>query len=114
MSDTNNVYGIIMAPEGLEPSLQAIKHLVPGGRASIYRSGYNGAETLRLCSQRVEFESDPLEDGVQHLFDGGVSGSLEEIVEFVQQLSKSLQTAGTKRHFEVYDAKQRLVMLIPG
>jgi hypothetical protein len=110
--EANNVYSIITAPEGMEPVLRAIKGLAAGGRASIYQSGYNGAETLRLRSDRVDFESVPLEDGVQHLFNGGVGGSLEEVVDFVRALSEALHQARIEHRFEIYDEDQNLVQFI--
>ena len=109
----NNVYGIITAPQGLEPVLRAIEQVVGGGRASIYRSQFNGSETLRLRSESADFESDPLDDGVQHLFNGGVGGSLEKVVAFVRALSESLSRSGIEHSFEVYEGQQ-LVQRLPG
>jgi hypothetical protein len=108
-----DIYGLITAPQGMLPVLRAVRHLAAGGQASIYRSGYNGAETLRLRSDGVEFESDPLKDGVHHLFNGGVGGSLEEVVGFIRTLSEALQTAGIEHRFEIYDEDQNLVRVIP-
>ena len=109
----NNVYGIITAPQGLEPVLRAVEQVVTGGRAYIYRSQFNGAETLHLRSETAEFESDHLDDGVQHLFSGGVGGSLEEVIHFVRGLSESLSGSEIEHSFEVYD-DQQLVQRIPG
>ena len=109
----NNVYGIITAPQGLEPVLRAIEQVVSGGRASIYRSRFNGSETLRLQWESADFESDHLDDGVQHLFNGNVGGSFEEVVAFVRALSESLSRSGIEHSFEVYD-DQHLVQRIPG
>ncbi len=108
----NNVCGIITAPQGMQPVLRVVERLFAGGRASIYRSGYNGAETLRLRSDRVEFESDPIEDGSQHLFSGGVSGSPEEVVGIVRALSEALAKAGIEHRFEIYDEDQNLIQLV--
>lgn len=107
----NNVYCLITAPQGLQPVLRAVEQVVGGGRAYIKRSGFNEAETLRLRSESADFESDYLDDGVQHLFSGGVGGSLEEVVAFVQALSMSLSLAGIEHSFEVYD-DQHLVQRI--
>jgi hypothetical protein len=109
----NNVYGIISAPQGLEPVLRAVEQVVGGGRAYIYRSQFNGSHTLRLRSESADFESDYLDDGVRHLFSGGVGGSLEEVVGFVRLLSGSLSRSGVEHSFEVYD-DQQLFQRIPG
>jgi hypothetical protein len=109
----NNVYGIVTAPQGLEHVLRAVEQVVGGGRASIYRSHFNGSETLRLRSESADFESDHLDDGVQHLFSGSVDGSLEEVVALVLLLSESLSRSGIEHSFEVHD-DQQLVQRIPG
>src|SRR5687768_17562030 len=102
MPERNNVWGILTAPQGMEPVLHAVEHLVARGRASIRRSGYNGAETLRLSTDQVDFESTPLEDGHQHLFSGGVAGSPEDVVAFIQALSNALHKAGIEHSFDPY------------
>jgi hypothetical protein len=109
----NNVYGIITAPLGLEPVLRAVEHVVSEGRAYIYRSQYNGAGTLHLQSESADFNSENLDDGVQHLFNGGVGGSLEEVIGFVRMLSESLSRSGIEHSFEVYGDDHQLVQVIP-
>ena len=109
----NNVYGIITAPQGLEPVLRAVEQLLVGGRAYIYRSQFKAAETLRLQSESADFETDHHDDGFQYLFNGGVGGSLEEVVGFVRLLSESLYRSGIEHSFEIYD-DQQLVQRIPG
>src|SRR5262245_12026208 len=110
--DSYNVYGVVTAPQGLEPVLRAIEQDLIEGRAYIYRSQFNGAETLRLRSESADFDSDRLDDGVQHLFSGGVGGTLEDVVCFVRRLSDSFSRSGIEHVFEVYD-DQELVERIP-
>jgi hypothetical protein len=104
--ERNNVYGMITAPQGLERVLRAVEPVLTGGGAHIYRSHFNGAETLHLRSETADFESDPLEGGVQHLFNGGVGGSLEDVIRFVRSLSESLSRSGIEHSFEVYDGEE--------
>ena len=111
--EQNNVFGFIEAPQGIAAVLLALEHVVAKGDASIYRSAYNGAETLRLRNNRVELESDPLDDGIKHLFGGGIGGSLEEVTGFVRTMSEALNLAGVEHQFEVYDTSQHLVQRIP-
>jgi hypothetical protein len=113
LPEGDNVCGIISAPQGLKPVLKAVELVVGEGRAYIYRSQFNGAETLHIRSEVADFESDYLEDGVQHLFNGGVGGSLEEVQAFVRKLSESLSRSGIEHFFEVYDG-EHLVERIPG
>ena len=108
-----NVYGLITTPQGLRPILRAVEQVVGRGHAYIKRSGFDGAETLHVLSESADFESDYLDDGVEHLFNGGVGGSLEEVVAFVRTLSESLSRSGIEHCFEVYD-HQQLVQRLPG
>lgn len=111
--DKSNVFGTITAPQGLQSVLRALGHLVVEGRAHVYRSQFNGAETLRLHLEWAEMESSPLDNGIQHLFNGGVGGSLEEVVGFIHALSDALQSGGIEHRFEIYDEDQQLVHVIP-
>lgn len=113
MPDGNNVSGIITAPDGLEPVLRAVAPSVTDGRVWIYRSQFNGAETLRLQSESVDFESTPLGEVQQHLFNGGVAGTLDEVCSFICQLSYSLFQAGIEHSFEIYDDQQQFHRRIP-
>lgn len=102
----NNVYGIIIAPQGLQPVLRALEQVVGEGLAYIKRSGFNQAETLHLRSESADFDSNHLDNGPQHSFSGGVGGSLEEVVGFVRALSESLSRLSIVHSFEVYDDQQ--------
>ena len=97
----------------MRPILRAVEQVVGRGHAYIKRSGFDGAETLHVLSESADFESDYLDDGVEHLFNGGVGGSLEEVVAFVRTLSESLSRSGIEHCFEVYD-HQQLVQRLPG
>lgn len=111
--DFNNVYGHVVASNGLEPVLEAIRGVEGVSHASISVSGYDGAESLILLSDKIDFESDPLEIG-QHLFNGAVAGNIQEVLDFVSKLSDALTDAGVKHHFEVYNKSQELIKEIPG
>jgi len=81
-------------------------------RASIYKSQFNGVETLHLSTDAVDFESTPLEDGSRHLLNGGVAGDSNDVVGFVTAVSRLLTEAGIQHSFEVYDNNHNLVQLI--
>lgn len=109
----NNVYGHIVSPDGLQPILQVARRLVGDGRASIYKSQFNGAETLRFTTETVDFESAPLEQSGRHLLNGGIAGDSSEIVSFVEAMSRLLQETGIEHSFEVYDAEKNLLRTLP-
>ena len=108
----NNVYSHITAPNGLSAVLRAVQQLFGGGRAYIKTSQFNGAQTLRLSRDGVGFESVPLEEVSQHLLNGEVEGTVEDVVTFVRAMSGLLSQAGIEHQFEVYDDHD-LVALVP-
>lgn len=113
LTDRNNVFGMIKASHGLKPILRAIAGLVAdGGRAAISRSGFDGATKVRMTTDAADFESTPLGGG-EHLLNGGVGGSIDEVLEFVRALSGALSEARVEHRFEVYDNDNQLVQIIP-
>lgn len=108
----NNVYGQVIAPEGLQPVLRAVERLIGENRVYIKKSQFSGAETLHFGTDDTQFDSTPLEEAGHHLVNGAVGGSLEDVVGFVRALSGSLPQEGIEHHFEVYDG-ERLVQTFP-
>lgn len=111
--DGNNVYGHIVSSQGLQSALRAVKRLIGEDRAYIYKSQFNGAETLHFGTDSIQFDSTPLEEAGRHLLNGGVGGSLEDVVEFVEAMSRLFTEEGIEHRFEVYDADDNLVEMIP-
>lgn len=110
--DANNVYGHVVAPRGLGPVLVAVRPLATGGQVWLKTSGYEGTTTLHLETDALGFTTTPL-DGGRHLFNGGVAGSAAEVVALMESLSAALSAAGVEHGFEVYDADQSLVCVVP-
>lgn len=110
--DASNVYGHVVTPAGLNPVLAAVRPLAIGGRVWLKTSGYDGATTLHLETDTLDFATTPLGGG-SHLFNGGVAGSTAEVVALVERLSAALSGGGVEHNFEVYDADQNLVCVIP-
>lgn len=111
LPDGNNVYGHVVTPAGLSPVLAAVRPLASGGRVWLKTSGYDGATTLHLETDTLDFATTPL-DGERHLFNGGVAGSTAEVVVLVESLSAALSAARVEHSFEVYDAAQNLVCVV--
>lgn len=110
--DFNNVYGHVVAPHSLEAVLRAVRPLAAGGQAWIKVSGYDGAPTLHLETDSLDFQTTPLGEG-RHLFNGGVGGTAGEVIALVENLSRALSAAGVEHAFEVYDEDQNLLRLVP-
>ena len=104
---TNNVYGQIIAPDGLRPVHAAVEKVLGPGCASIFRArASNQSETLRIRTDTADLESLPLPGGIEHLLNGAVGGPVEEVVAFVQRLSDALAEAKVEHSFEVHDGRQ--------
>ncbi|QDT24791.1 hypothetical protein Enr10x_00830 [Gimesia panareensis] len=110
--DSNNVYGCVTSLDGLAFVRDAVNKLEEVNEAFISVSGCDGSESLILKSDLIDFESEPLENG-QHLLNGAVAGSINEIISFVGKLSHTLSEAGIEHHFEIYNAEE-LIKEIPG
>ena len=108
----NNVYGQVVAPDGLRVVLVAAERALGPGAASVFRSRAGGAETLRIRTDAADFESLPLPGGMDYLLNGAVSGSADEVAAFVRALSASLAEARVEHTFEVHDG-QRVVLSLP-
>ena len=112
MRERNNIYGQIKTPKGLEPVLEALRQVAGDTKGHIYKSGFNGAKTLDFSTEMVDFESTPLDDGIQHLVTGAVGGTLEDVTAFVRSFSAVLADLGIENSFEIYDDESNPVQLI--
>lgn len=102
LPNKQNVRGVVTVPGGIRSVLGAVQQVFGESAVSIYRSGYDGAETLRVRTDFAELDSDDLRETDQHLLGGAVAGSLDEVARVVQQLSEALAQAGIAHQFEVY------------
>ncbi len=106
---SNNVYGLIApASNDLRPLLEVLRPLADGGKLYIYKSGFNGAETLHLRTESADLESEPLEETGVHLFNGGIAGTPQEVAAYVCRVAELLSSVGTEYALEVYDSEQNL------
>jgi len=101
----NNVYGQVVAPDGLRVVVVAAERALGPGAASVFRSRAGASETLRIRTDVADFESLPLPGGMEHLLNGAVAGPAEEVATFVRSLSASLAEAKVEHSFEVHDGR---------
>jgi hypothetical protein len=109
---TNNVYGQVVAPDGLRAVFDAAERVVGPGCASLFHARAGGPKMLRIRTDAADLESIPLPGGMEHLLNGAVGGSTEEVAAFVRALSASLTEANVEHAFEVHDGK-RIVLSLP-
>lgn len=106
----HDIYGVISTPNGLEEVLAAARQVHVWRRASLRVSGYDGSQTARLEADGVEFDSEPLGEAGQHLFNGKVTCTATEAIAFVRRVSHTLAGAGIGHRLEIYDASTNLVI----
>lgn len=109
--DGNNVYAIL-AVHGLAKVGKAARRACGPEAVSLYRSGYDGTDTLRIRTASADFETTHLGDD-EYLLSGGVGGFVGEVKAFVCRLSESLAAEGVTHQFEVYDDEGELLLLVP-
>lgn len=108
----NNVYGQLIAPGGLRPVVVAVEEALGPGCVSMFRSRASDTETLRIRSDAADLESLPLPGGMEHLLNGAVDGTLDEVIALVRLLSRALQEANIEHSFEIHDGR-RVVLSLP-
>lgn len=110
---TNNIYGQIVAPDGLKPVCAALEHALEPGSISLFRARASSArETLRIRTDSADFESISMPGGIEHLFNGAVGGTPDEVIAFVRALSAELVKAKIEHTFDVHDGR-RIVISLP-
>jgi hypothetical protein len=109
---SNNVYGQIVAPDGLRPIVVALEKALGPGCVSAYNPRPGAAEVIRLRTDVADFESLPLPGGMEHLFNGAVAGSSDDVTAFVRRLSAALVDAKLEHTLDVVDGG-RVVLALP-
>jgi hypothetical protein len=67
---------------------------------------------IRLRTDAADFESLPMPGGMDHLFNGSVAGSSDDVAAFVGRVSKVLAEAKIEHTFDVVDGG-RVVLSLP-
>lgn len=109
----NNVYGQLVAPDGLRPVARAAEAACGPGSAAAYRDRASNTERLRLRTDAADLESLPLPGGTDHLFNGAVAGPIADVLAFVRALSSALTSEGVEHSFEVLDREQKQSWSVP-
>jgi hypothetical protein len=66
---------------------------------------------IRLRTDAADFESLPLPGGMDHLLNGSVSGSADDVADFVRRISRALAEAKVEHTFDVLDGGQIFLSL---
>lgn len=108
---TNNVYGQIVAPDGLRPIVVALEKALGPGCVSVFNPRPGAPEVIRLRTDAADFESLPMPGGIDHLFNGSVAGSSEDVAAFVRRVSTALTDAKVEHTFDVVDGGRAILSL---
>ena len=108
----NNVYGQIVAPDGLGPLRDAVEQAFGPGCASLFHARPGSPEMIRIRTDAADFESLPLPGGMEHLLNGSVAGSPDEVAGFARKLSDALVEAKLEHSFDVHDGT-RIILSLP-
>jgi hypothetical protein len=101
----NNVYGYLYSKTGLQEVAKLLRsHLgLTEEEILIYKSRFDGNETLKIRLKACEFETQSLKEGNKWLFNGAVAGDIDSIEATLKTLSDPLHWAGYETSFEIYD-----------
>ena len=109
---TNNVYGQIVAPDGLRPVVAALEKVLGPGCVSVFNPRPGAPEVIRLRTDVADFESLALPGGMDHLFNGSVAGSAEDVAAFARRVSAAMVEAKIEHTFDVVNAR-RVALTLP-
>lgn len=76
---------------------------------SVQQSQYSKKIILRINSAKANFQSEISDESNTYFFNGGVAGTISEIVAFVEQLHACFHRTGFEASFEVYDSDLNLI-----
>ena len=107
----NNVYGQIVAPDGLRPLVVALEKALGPGCVSVFSPRPGAPEIIRLRTDAADFESLPMPGGMDHLFNGSVAGSSDEVAAFARRISDALTEAKLEHTFDVVEAGRATLSL---
>ena len=102
----NNISSVFFAPVNLELLRELLQQEFPNAKVYIYTSGYDGAKTLYVRSDMVDFEGYPesVETEPNYLFNGYLAGSDAEVVANANHIFTLIKNRGVSVQYEVYDS----------
>jgi hypothetical protein len=101
----NNVYGHLYSKTGLRDVAKVLRNYLglSEKQVYIYRSQFDGDETLQIRTETYEFETQSLEEEDKWLFNGAVAGDIDSIKVTLKEICDPLRRQGYETKFEIYD-----------
>lgn len=105
LPDGNNVYGHLYSKTGLQDVAKVLRNYLDLSEKQvyIYKSQFNEDETLKIRTEKYEFETQSLEEGDKWLFNGAIAGDIDSIKATLKQIYDPLRCQGYETKFEIYD-----------
>jgi hypothetical protein len=105
LPDGNNIYGYLSSKTGLRDVAKVLRNYLDLSEKQIYiyRSQFDGDETLKIRAEIYEFETQSLEEGDKWLFNGAVAGDVNSIKATLKEICDPLRRQGYETKFEIYD-----------
>ncbi|MEL4895770.1 hypothetical protein [Crocosphaera sp. Alani8] len=112
---TNNVYGCLYSKVGLRDVAKVLRDFLglSEKQAYIYKSQFDGNETLKIRTKAYEFETQNLKEGDKWLFNGAVAGDIDLIKATLREICDSLKFKGYEANFEIYDENFEFISEYP-
>ena len=101
-----SVYGGFPVSAGIDNVAAALQAGFPDARVNVHDFGEELGPTLHFRAGPVFFSTLFMDEEDAFLFDGGVPGTLEEAIGFVQRLSECLAAAGLAHDFHLATGRQ--------
>ena len=102
----------MVAPDGLRPVVAALEKVLGPGCVSVFNPRPGTPEVIRLRTDVADFESLPLPGGMDHLLNGSVAGTSEDVANFVRRVSHAFAEAKLDHTFDVVE-NGRVVLTLP-
>ncbi|MEL6438127.1 MAG: hypothetical protein AAFQ80_02555 [Cyanobacteria bacterium J06621_8] len=112
---TNNVYGFLYSKVGLRDVAKVLQDFLELSekQAYIYKSQFDGNETLKIRTEAYEFETQSLEEEDKWLFNGAVAGDIDSIKVILKEICDTLKIKGYEANFEIYDENCEFISEYP-
>lgn len=112
---TNNVYGFLYSKIGLKDAATVLRNYLglSEKQAYIYKSQYDGDETLKIRTEAYEFETQSLKEEDTWLFNGAVAGDIDSIKATLKEICDPLKFKGYEANFEIYDENFEFIFKYP-
>ena len=100
-----HIFGVVDHSR-MEAVVSASEEAFPKGATSVYKSGFDGQELLRIRTDFMDIETN---QGSAELISGPAGNSVLDAQQGLKALSSALTARNVAHHFELYDAVGGLI-----